>query len=107
MLQRVPVLGRSRRRDRGDRAGRGDRRRVVGDGSPVSKIRPGTANRQRRADPSERAPDTRTDGTGLVIKLRLGGDTLELTGVPPAELRRLTGQWLDSHTAGIPADERD
>jgi hypothetical protein len=59
------------------------------------------------ADPSGPAPGSRTDGTGLVIKLRLDGDTLELTGVPPAELRRLTGQWLDSHTAGIPADERD
>lgn len=65
------------------------------------------------ADPSGPAPGSRTDGTGLAIKLRLGGDTLELTGVSPAELRRLTGQWLDCHAtgtqqaAGIPADELD
>jgi hypothetical protein len=65
------------------------------------------------ADSSGPAPGTGTDGTGLAIKLRLGGDTLELTGVSPAELQRLTGQWLDCHATGTrqsaeaPADEGD
>lgn len=34
------------------------------------------------------------------IKLQLGGDALELTGVSSAEQRRLTDEWLARHTAG-------
>jgi hypothetical protein len=33
------------------------------------------------------------------IKLELGGDVLELTGVSSAEQRRLTDEWLARHTA--------
>jgi hypothetical protein len=32
--------------------------------------------------------------------LRVGGDTLELTGVSATEARWLTGKWLDRRTAG-------
>jgi hypothetical protein len=31
------------------------------------------------------------------IKLELGGDVLELTGLPSAEQRRLTDEWLRRH----------
>ena len=34
------------------------------------------------------------------IKLELGGDVLELTGVSSAEQRRLTDEWLSRHTSG-------
>jgi hypothetical protein len=34
------------------------------------------------------------------IKLQLGGDALELTGVSSKEQRRLTDEWLARHTAG-------
>jgi hypothetical protein len=34
------------------------------------------------------------------IKLELGGDVLELTGVSSAEQRRLTDEWLARHTGG-------
>jgi hypothetical protein len=34
------------------------------------------------------------------IKLELGGDALELTGVSSREQRRLTDEWLARHTAG-------
>ena len=34
------------------------------------------------------------------IKLQLGGDALELTGVSSTEQRRLTDEWLARHTAG-------
>jgi hypothetical protein len=34
------------------------------------------------------------------IKLELGGDALELTGVSSKEQRRLTDEWLARHTAG-------
>jgi len=34
------------------------------------------------------------------IKLQLGGDALELTGVSSSEQRRLTDEWLARHTAG-------
>ena len=34
------------------------------------------------------------------IKLELGGDSLELTGVSSREQRRLTDEWLARHTAG-------
>jgi hypothetical protein len=34
------------------------------------------------------------------IKLELGGDALELTGVSSREQRRLTDEWLVRHTAG-------
>ena len=34
------------------------------------------------------------------IKLELGGDILELTGVSSAEQRRLTDEWLARHTDG-------
>jgi hypothetical protein len=33
------------------------------------------------------------------IKLKLGGDSLELTGVSSREQRRLTDEWLARHTA--------
>ena len=33
------------------------------------------------------------------IKLELGGDALELTGVSSKEQRRLTDEWLDRHTS--------
>ena len=34
------------------------------------------------------------------VKLELGGDALELTGVSSREQRRLADEWLDRHTAG-------
>ena len=34
------------------------------------------------------------------IKLQLGGDALELTGVSSKEQRRLADEWLARHTAG-------
>jgi hypothetical protein len=34
------------------------------------------------------------------IKLELGGDVLQLTGVSSAEQRRLTDEWLARHTGG-------
>jgi hypothetical protein len=34
------------------------------------------------------------------IKLQLGGDALELTGVSSREQRRLTDEWLARHTPG-------
>jgi hypothetical protein len=34
------------------------------------------------------------------IKLELGGDALELTGVSSKEQRRLTDEWLARHTTG-------
>lgn len=34
------------------------------------------------------------------IKLQLGGDALELTGVSSAEQRRLADEWLARHTPG-------
>ena len=34
------------------------------------------------------------------IKLELGGDTLELSGVTSAEQRRLTDEWLRRHESG-------
>jgi hypothetical protein len=34
------------------------------------------------------------------IKLLLGDDVLELTGVSSKEQRRLADEWLDRHTAG-------
>ena len=34
------------------------------------------------------------------IKLQLGGDALELTGVSSKEQRRLTDEWLARHTTG-------
>jgi hypothetical protein len=34
------------------------------------------------------------------IKLELGDDVLELTGVSSKEQRRLADEWLDRHTAG-------
>lgn len=34
------------------------------------------------------------------IKLQLGGDILELTGVSSGEQRRLTDQWLARHATG-------
>jgi hypothetical protein len=34
------------------------------------------------------------------IKLELGGDALELTGVSSKEQRRLTDEWLRRHTGG-------
>jgi hypothetical protein len=34
------------------------------------------------------------------IKLELGGDSLELTGVSSRDQRRLTDEWLARHTAG-------
>jgi hypothetical protein len=34
------------------------------------------------------------------VKLELGGDALELTGVSSKEQRRLTDEWLARHTAG-------
>ena len=34
------------------------------------------------------------------IKLELGGDSLELTGVSSREQRRLTDEWLARHAAG-------
>jgi hypothetical protein len=34
------------------------------------------------------------------VKLELGGDALELTGVSSREQRRLTDEWLARHTAG-------
>src|SRR5712691_3351334 len=41
------------------------------------------------------------DGTSRrSIKLELGGDALELTGVSSREQRRLTDEWLVRHTAG-------
>ena len=33
------------------------------------------------------------------VKLELGGDVLELTGVSSSEQRRLTDEWLDRHTS--------
>jgi hypothetical protein len=33
------------------------------------------------------------------IKLELGGDVLELTGLSSSEQRRLTDEWLDRHTS--------
>ena len=37
---------------------------------------------------------------GGSIKLELGGDALELTGVSSKEQRRLTDEWLARHAAG-------
>lgn len=34
---------------------------------------------------------------GRSVKLELGGDVLELTGVPSREQRRLTDEWLRRH----------
>jgi hypothetical protein len=34
------------------------------------------------------------------IKLEIGGDVLELTGVSSAEQRRLTDEWLARHAGG-------
>lgn len=34
------------------------------------------------------------------IKLQLGGDVLELTGLPSKEQRRLTDEWLRRHESG-------
>jgi hypothetical protein len=34
------------------------------------------------------------------VKLELGGDVLQLTGVSSAEQRRLTDEWLARHTGG-------
>jgi hypothetical protein len=34
------------------------------------------------------------------VKLQLGGDALELTGVSSKEQRRLTDEWLARHTPG-------
>lgn len=34
------------------------------------------------------------------IKMEIGGDVLQLTGVSSHEQRRLTDEWLDRHTAG-------
>jgi hypothetical protein len=48
----------------------------------------------------------REDGAGMIIRLHSGGDTLELTGVSPAEQRRLTDEWLNRHPASAkPADQ--
>lgn len=35
------------------------------------------------------------------IKMKLGGGTLELTGMSSEEQRRLTDEWLDRHTTGL------
>jgi hypothetical protein len=34
------------------------------------------------------------------IKMEIGGDVLQLTGVSSHEQRRLTDEWLDRHTSG-------
>jgi hypothetical protein len=86
--------------------------------SSAMAARPARSGREQPAGntttgPDGQGPSAGTDGNGPAIRLQLGGDTLELTGVSPAELRRLTDQWLDCHpagtqqAAGIPADERD
>jgi hypothetical protein len=40
------------------------------------------------------------DSSRRSIKLQLGGDALELTGVSSREQRRLTDEWLARHTPG-------
>ena len=50
--------------------------------------------------PGQPTAGTRTEGSGSAIRLQLGDDTLELTGVSPTEARWLTDKWLDRRTAG-------
>jgi MFS family permease len=50
--------------------------------------------------PGHPTAGTRTEGSGSAIMLRVGDDTLKLTGVPPSEARWLTEKWLDRRTAG-------